>query len=669
MHRFSILSMSLLGLFVLGSRSSLVLGADDQQIVDLSIEDLLNVKVTTASKKAQILSDTSAAVFVINHEDIKRSGATSIPEVLRLAPGVDVARINNRKWAVTIRGFNGSLANKLLVMIDGRSVYSPDASGVYWDAQDVMLEDVERIEVIRGPGATLWGANAVNGVINIITQHAEDTQGGLLNAGGGSQELGFGSVRYGAKLADETFARAYFKGFLRDEYTLPKNDSSQDNWQQVQGGFRVDSLISTQDTLSMQGNIYRGEMNQTLQSQAAGAPFQTPVDTSGWNLTSRLHHAFSSTADYSLQFFYNHEQRDEFVVNNRRDTVNIDFQNTFSLGNRHNVIWGLGYRYSSDHFEDVPILTIKPNSRETNLYNLFAQDDIVLIEKYLSVTLGSRLEHNDYTGFEVQPTARLLWTPKAGHKAWASISRAVRTPSRIEDNGKLNIRTLDANSTQNSLPLPLNVTLNGNPAYKAEQLLSYELGYRVAITPKASLDITAFYNDYHTLRSSNTGAPSYDNGQIEIPIVFNNRSYGHTYGVEVAQVWQMLDWWRWDLSYGFLDTKLYNIDHYQAAISPKHKVSLRASLTPINKVNLDFWLRYSDAAQAVNPLSYNALTSTINEYVTMDIRLAWQAHEKVELSITGQNLLESGHLEYIDESYALHTPIQRSVYAKVSWRF
>ena len=638
------------------------------EVVDLSLEDLLKVKVTTAAKKAQLLTDTTAAVFVISHDDIKRSGATTIPEVLRMAPGVDVARINARKWAVSLRGFNGNLANKLLVMIDGRSVYTPDSSGVYWDAQDVLLEDVERIEVSRGPGATLWGANAVNGVINIITKAAETTTGGLLVAGGGNQETGFGALRYGGKLADDTFARAYVKGFQRDEFaTTPTHQN--DNWQQVQGGFRLDTRFSPQDTLSVQGNLYQSDFKQTLQAKALGPLLTDDGATSGWNLTSRLRHTFSSTADYSLQFYYNHYRRQEYVVNSERDTLDVDFQNSFALGARHNVLWGWGYRYSEDRFVDVPILAIRPQKRATQLYNVFVQDEVVLLDKLLTLTMGARVEHNDYTGFEIQPTARLLWTPTDGHRAWAAVSRAVRTPSRIEDNGTLNIRTIPPNNAPNILPVPVNVTLNGSAAYKAEQVLSYELGYRFSYARNAALDIALFYNDYHTLRSTSTQSLVFNNNEFTVPIVFNNNNAGNTYGFEIANSWHMLEWWRWELSYSYLHTYLRDIKQSQNAFSPEHKVSLRAALTPCKDVTLDGWLRYSDTAQVVNPLSYNVLTATVKPYVTLDIRLAWQVLPQVELAVTGQNLLQDQHLEYIDESYALHTPIARTVYGKVSWQF
>ncbi|MFI3137594.1 MAG: TonB-dependent receptor [Methylococcaceae bacterium] len=630
---------------------------------------MLNVKVSSVSKASQSASNAAAAVFVIDSEAIKRSGVTNVPEALRMAPGIDVARINNSKWAITSRGFNGRFANKLLVLIDGRSVYTPDFSGVYWDAQDVMLEDVDRIEVIRGPGATLWGANAMNGVINIITKHSEDTQGGLLIAGAGSKESGFGAVRYGTQLGEDTFARAYAKGFLREEFTPEKANSGNANWNQFQGGFRVDSALSTQDNLMVQGNIYKGQPNQVLETFASSVPINDNVDTSGWNLTSRFNHTLSSTADYSLQFYYDHNQRDEYSIDNKRDTLDLDFQNTFALGEQQNVIWGLGYRYSSDFFKNQPLIMMCPNARNTQLYSGFVQDEFNFLDDTLLLTLGSKFEHNDYTGFEIQPSASLLWTPIAGHKVWASISRAVRTPSRAEANSRFLIMTYPPNSEGNPFSIPVDLFAVGNAAYKAEQQLSYQLGYRLIFNHDVSLDVTTFYNDYNTLRSASIGRGSYNSvtKTLEQWVVFNNISTGNTYGVEMSAIWQMLDWWRWDLSYSLLKTEINNIDDYQAAFSPEHTASLRTAINPLEKVNLDLWLRHSSMAKTVNPLARNTLT--VNGYVTLDVRLAWQPITGVELSLAGQNLIEKQHIEYFDESYALYAGVPRTVYGKVSWQF
>ncbi|MEQ1528954.1 MAG: TonB-dependent receptor, partial [Methylococcales bacterium] len=419
--------------------------AETPEVLDLNIEDLVNVQVTSVSQKAQALSDAPAAVFVISNEDIKRSGVTSIPEALRMAPGVDVARINANKWAISARGFNGSIANKLLVLIDGRSVYTPAFSGVYWDSQDVMLEDVDRIEIIRGPGATLWGANAVNGVINVITKHSEDTQGGLLTAGGGTKETGFGAFRYGAKLGKDTSVRAYIKGFQRDEFKTPEGLNAGDDWHKQQGGFRIDSRLSMQDDVTLQGDIYQGGLHQSITTPTYQPPYQQALsDTihiSGGNITTRLHHNFSSTSDYILQFYFDHYKRQEFIETEERDTLDLDFQHNFAFGKRHNLIWGLDYRYTYDNFATTSLVKLNPSRRGTQLFSAFIQDEIMLIDDTLWFTLGSKFEHNDYTGFEGQPTARLMWAPHTGHRFWASVSRSVRTPARAEHDVSIHQRT------------------------------------------------------------------------------------------------------------------------------------------------------------------------------------------------------------------------------------
>ncbi|MCK5229802.1 MAG: TonB-dependent receptor, partial [Desulfobulbaceae bacterium] len=408
-------------------------------MTELSLEELMNIEITSVSKKPEKLADAAAAVFVVTREDIRRSGVTSIPEALRMAPGINVARIDSNKWAVTSRGFNGRFANKLLVLIDGRSVYTPSFSGVHWEVIDIFLEDVDRIEVIRGPGATLWGANAVNGVINIITKHAADTQGGLIAMGAGTEERGFGGVRYGTDMGETTYGRFYAKGFKRDEFVHnTTGDDAGDDWDMLRGGFRLDSLLYDRDSVTVQGDIYQGNMNQTLHLPTVSGPFfnkivEDKAEVEGWNLLTRWQHTLSPTSDFTLQVYYDRTNRDEFVYGEIRDTFDIDLQHQFAAYKRHEVIWGLGYRYTHDDFSDSEILRLDPDSRSDELFSAFVQDKITLMEDCLWLTIGSKFEHNDYTGYEIQPNARLFWAPHTDHKVWASVGRAVRTPSRMED--------------------------------------------------------------------------------------------------------------------------------------------------------------------------------------------------------------------------------------------
>ncbi|MEQ1637126.1 MAG: TonB-dependent receptor [Methylococcales bacterium] len=648
--------------------------AEGDEVLDLNIEDLVNVQVTSVSKKAQALSDAPAAIFVISHDDIKRSGVTSVPEALRMAPGVEVARISSNKWAISARGSNGSIANKLLVLIDGRSVYTPAFSGVYWDAQDVLMEDIERIEVIRGPGATLWGANAVNGVINIITKTAGHTEGGQLIAGAGTLESGFGSLRYGKKFGNDTYARGYVKGFQRDENKTPSGHSAEDEWNKQQGGFRIDSHLTEQDELTVQGDLYQGKVNQALIIPTLARPFYQPLQDrqaiSGWNLTSKLQHTFSSTSAAKLQFYYDRYNRSEFMEKQSIDIIDVDFQHNFQLTDRQNIIWGLDYRYTRDDFTGSALVSLNPSSRGVQLFSGFVQDEIMLIDETLWFTLGSKFEHNDYTGFEGQPTAKLMWAPAPRHKLWASASRAVRTPSRGENNASIHQLTVPASAE--TFNTPIAVIVNGNPNFQSEVLIAYEMGYRFTLTNKASLDLTAFYNDYTKLRGAERGAiqlggtaPNY---YLLQNLTMDNGYSGSTYGFEMAAVWQMLDWWRWDATYSFLETNFKNGGELLGA-SPKHKASIRTGFTPVNDISLDFWLRYTGNATALNTKSATREPFSIPGYLTLDVRLGWKPFKSVELSVTGQNLLDGYHLEYIEENYVVPTEIARGVYGKVAWEF
>jgi iron complex outermembrane receptor protein len=634
--------------------------SDQDDLMGLSVEDLLNVEVISVAKKAKSLNNSPAAIFVISQDDIKRIGATSIPEALRLAPGLNVARIDANKWAVSARGFNARFANKLLVLIDGRSAYTQAFAGVYWENQDVMMEDVERIEVVRGPGATLWGANAVNGVINIITKHSADTQGGLLVAGGGSEEQGFGAFRYGGQLNTDTTARAYVKGFNRDESTVESGNKAGDDWDKVQGGFRLDSQLTAHDTLTLQGDAFQSIINQQSFSASFTPPFQTTfnesMETFGGNLLVRQQHTFSSTSDYSLQVFYDFYERDEKLITESRHTVDIDFQHRFALLDWNDVVWGLGYRYSHDDWRSSPIIKINPSSRNTQIFSAFVQDEITLVDNYLWLTLGSKFEHNDYSGFEAQPTARLMWAPHQQHRLWSAVSRAVRTPSRVDENIKIVSAIFP---TRPFSPLAA-LTFNGSEQFDSEELISYELGYRTTVIDDVSVDITAFYNDYSNLRSLRKGPASFEGTFLEQPFVFDNENSAQTYGFEIATVWQMLDWWRWDVNYSFLKMDFEGQDAAaQIGISPQQSVSLRSAINPFKDINLDVLFRYVDTYKDPD----------IKGYVSLDIRLAWQPVDDIELSLVGQNLLAGNHLEFINESLPRPIEIERGIYGKLTWRF
>jgi iron complex outermembrane recepter protein len=611
----------------------------ENEALGLSVEELLNTKVTSVAKKAQSLNDAPAAVFVISNEDIRRSGATSIPDALRLAPGLDVARIDANKWAVSSRGFNGRFANKLQVLIDGRSTYTRTFAGVYWESQDVMMEDIDRIEVIRGPGATLWGANAVNGVINIITKHSSQTQGGALNVGGGTEEQGLGSLRYGTKFGEDTTARAYIKGNNRDNNAHLHGGNAGEGWDKVQGGFRVDSQLSPKDALTFQGDIYHSNINQISVFPQIAPPYafiqQDKVKAFGGNVISRFQHTFSPTSDYSLQLYYDTYTRKEGDVTESRDTIDLDFQHRFSVLDWNEVIWGLNYRYGRDHLDykaiqnGTTLFNTTPNSVNDQVFSSFVQDELTLIDNKLWLTIGSKFEHNDYSGFEGQPSAKIMWAPHNQHRLWAGVSRAVRTPARFEQNTSF---VFNVYPPQPPLPSPITGVVNANPAFRSEEVITYETGYRTTFSKTVSLDVTGFYNDYRDLRIPRPGDLQFNNNSITLPYTFTNDLQGKTYGIELATVWQMLDWWRWDVNYSWLRTELAtNFGIPRTGVSPENRVSVRGALSPWDDIDLDFWFRYVDSNFSI----FTTGDSMIKPYVTFDLRMAWRPAKNLELSLVG----------------------------------
>ena len=645
----------------------------ENEIVELSLEDLVNVEITSVSRKAQLQSDAAAAIFVISNDDIKRSGVTNIPDALRMVPGLNVARLESNKWAISSRGFNDRFSNKLLVLIDGRSVYSPTFSGVYWEVQDTLLEDIERIEVIRGPGATLWGANAVNGVINIITKHAADTQGRFVTVGGGTEEEVFGGARYGTSLGEGTYGRVYFKGFKRDSFVESSGNNAHDDWDSLRGGFRMDSQPSIEDSLTIQGDIYGGDINQKVDLPQLDAPFlqthQGESNVSGGNIVSRWQHTLSPTSDYTLQLYYDRTDRKDIFIREVRNTLDLDFQFSYSAIQRHDVIWGLGYRYTHDRFSRLVSVITNPDSRNDQLFSGFLQDEITLMENKLWLTLGSKFEHNDYSGFEIQPNARLLWTPDPHHKFWGAVSRAVRTPSRFEHDFQVRAQVTPPFSTSNATPFPIEVRLQGSSDYDSEKLISYDVGYRFIPSQSLSVDITGFFSNYHKLRNNKLTSPSFQGTHLLVEPRFTNQWKAKTYGIEVASIWQPVEWNRLDLAYSYLSMKVDtgNEEGAQVPLSPKHQVSLRSAFDLSHDINLDFWFRYISESSGLN--SRGLTEFKIDSYFTLDMRVAWRPYDNFELSLVGQNLLDSQHKEFQQSLFTGSSEVERGIYGKLSWHF
>ncbi|RJP35514.1 MAG: TonB-dependent receptor [Candidatus Omnitrophota bacterium] len=646
--------------------------AKPSDLTKMSLEELMNIEVTTVSKSEKKLSDTAAAVFVITAEDIRRSGVTNIPDALRMAPGLQVARIDSNKWAVSSRGFNDFNVSKFLVLIDGRSAFLPTFSGVFWDVQDFVIEDVERIEVIRGPGTAYWDAYAVNGVINIITKHAKETRGGLISAGIGTEERGFGTFRYGGVWGENIFYRLFTQYVQRDGFVDENGIARNDDWDLLKEGFRVDWEPSGEDWFTFVGGLYSGETGSRNRFTLSEEPYFLEIDHEneilGGHLLGRWEHTFSDSSDVALQMYYDRAERDFPFLKGKRDIFDIDFRHHLNLDGRQDLVWGLSYRFSSDDLDGDSFISFDPAGREDHFYSFFAHDEITLIADRLRLILGSNFSQNDYMGFEVQPNARLLWTPHERQIFWTSISRTARTPTRANHDIS-NILYAPPSSPSNPFDLPITVHVIGNRDITAEELIASEVGYRVLISDQLSLDIASFFNLYDHLI---TGEPdllfSPSPGQLQMSMTGDNKGYGETYGVELSADYTPFDWWRMQAAYTFLQMQLH-IGKDSGDVffentegeSPHHQFSLRSSFDPANNVELDAWIRYVD--ELPHP--------KIPAYLALDIRLGWKPRNNLEFSIGAQNLLDRHHAEFGNPDLfpALSAEIERSVYAKVIWQF
>ncbi len=611
-------------------------GPTPGELKQLSIDELMAIDVTSAAKRPEKLSAVAAAISVITGDDIRRSGATTLADALRLAAGLQVAQANGSTWAVTARGFNNTLADKMLVLIDGRSVYTPLFAGVFWDVQQPMLADVERIEVIRGPGAALWGANAVNGVINVITRSAADTQGGLVYAGAGANLPGLAGVRYGGKLGADVAYRVYGQALDNGPLAFAGGGSAHDPLRIGQGGFRMDGALSPADSFTLQGDAYSDVADQLMGGNQ---------DLDGFNLLGRWSRRFSADSDAQLQVYVDQTHRQvPATFDEHRDTFDVDLQHHWKASAANEVVWGLGYRVSRDRVADSAAIFWVPDRRTLELANVFAQDEIALPER-LHLTLGSKLEYDTFTHFEVEPSVRLAWTPSDRRTLWAAVSRAVRIPSQIDEDVRF------ASGPE--------VVLQGSHDFESEELLAYELGYRLQPRDDLSLDLATFYNLYDRLRSEE---PSPDGG---LPLTLANKLRATTFGGTLAVRYQMTPWWRWTGSYTALHEDLRlradSADPTGGAPEgddPADEAALRASLDLPHQLEVDGALRQVGRLPA----------PVVPGYTEADLRLGWRPAGRLELSLVGRNLLHAHHPEF-GAATPLREEVQRTVYAKAEWRF
>jgi iron complex outermembrane receptor protein len=630
------------------------------------LEDLMNVQVVSVSRKEQKLAKTGAAVFVITQDDIHRSGAANIPDVLRMAPGVNVARIDANAWAISIRGFNSRYSDKILVLIDGRSIYSPAFSGVYWDQIDVPLEDIERIEVIRGPGGTVWGANAVNGVINIITMSSKSTQGALVVAEAGSQESG-SLVQYGGTAGAAGTYRAFGRYSNTDSSMSPAGGAAADGWHEFHGGFRADLELSPQDTLMVQGDVYQSAEGQTLttvlsQQLPAVATFNDPITVASGDLQARWSHTLDNGSDMSVNVYYNHVNRLDQGLVEDSNTFDIDFQHHLALNSRNDVVWGLGYRVTDDKLTSGFDNMWFPPQRTDSLYSGFVQDEIKLAESAW-FTVGTKLEHNAYTGFEYEPSAQFVWAPTARQSIWLSASQAIRQPARQDT---------DIQFDAAIIPLAGNnfgvLQFEGNKNIKAEQLRDYEVGYRAQIAKRLSLDVAAFRSYYRHLETSEPATPYFVDtpGPPHFVFPFNlvGAARARTYGGELFATWNVTGRWRLSPGYSLLRMNIIQdpLSEASAAVTgnaPEHQVQVRSSVTLRSNLDWDTSLYF------VGRVSDEQVPS----YTRLDTQIEWHIRKSIEFSVTGQNLLTARHMEFGDTYGVDYTQVQRSLLGKITWRF
>jgi iron complex outermembrane receptor protein len=620
------------------------LSAVAQEVLSLkrmSLEELMDIEVTSVSRRPEKLSGVASAVQVITQDDIRRSGATSLPEALRLASNLHVAQIDARQWAISARGFNSPTANKLLVLIDGRTVYTPLYAGVFWDVQDTLLEDIERIEVISGPGATLWGANAVNGVINITTKSARLTQGMLLTAAAGSDVEALGGARFGGTLPNGLGYRFYGKYADRDGPVVPDGRDISKDWRMGQGGFRVDGDISTNDALTVQADFYEGSIQQ---------PTAGNIELSGANLLGRWSRVLAEGSEQRLQVYFDRTHRDiprSFKQN--LDIYDIDFQSHTQVGKRQEIVWGMGYRLIDDDIDNGLAFGFLPPDVTREWFSAFVEDEIA-IGAAVRLTLGTKLEYNEYTDLEFQPSIRLSWHLDRKSLLWSAVSRAVRTPSRID-------REFYSPSS------PPFFGFRGGPDFDSEKLIAYEAGYRTQPHQKVLLSLSTFYNDYDDLRSVERINPP-----AAFPAYIGNGLKGETYGAEFTADYEVTNVWQ--LSAGYTELR---VDLRQNAGStdanpgssesndPERYFLIRSSLDVGADWQVDATYRQVSRIARQNVPSYDEV----------DLRIAWLPTPTLEISLVGRNLLNDHHPEFgsITPIFSsTRNEIERSAYGKIAWR-
>jgi len=636
---------------------------------ELTLEQLVNVKVTSVSKEQTDLFASPAAISVVTADDIRRLGITSIPEALRLVPGMDVAQINGNEWAVSARGFNAEFGNKLLVLIDGRTVYSPSSAGVFWNSQDVVMEDLDRIEVIRGPDATLWGANAVDGVVNVISKSAKETQGLLLSSSVGSETQDSGTVRYGGELASNLYYRVYVKRFDQDSFTSSTGAAAGDAWNSTQAGFRTDWEPPSQNVVTFQGDYYYSVAGKPSERVSLAPPSLSLITddeyNQGGNMLGRWTRTFSDTSQLTLQTYFDHVEQGDGFGREYLNTYDVNLQDRFALGSRNDFVWGAGYRYQADENTPSFELSWTPEIEYIHLFDVFTQDDFAVVPNRLHFILGSKFENDSLVGWEVQPNGRLLWTPTENQSAWAAVSRASRTPALVELNGRLNVAAF---STPPPGP-PALVSVTSDPNNRPENLTAYELGYRVTPARNLSFDVAGFYNVYQALLiqvpNPNVFETSPAPPHLLISSTWRNAGSGETYGIELSGQWRVTENWRLTASYSWLGEGLTAATAAFEGQSPSQQFQIRSYLDLPCHLGFNGAIYFIDRSLSPSPTGLDEIPA----YARVDLGLVWGPRKWLEVGLWGQNLQQSEHIEFSSQQTPALTEIPRSVLGKVTVRF
>jgi iron complex outermembrane recepter protein len=637
------------------------------QLKQLSIEQLTNVMVTSVTRAPQPLSRSAAAVAVVTSSQIESSGAMNVPEAIRYVPGINVAQLTASQWAVSSRGFASANSPDLLVLSDGRSIYTPLFSGVFWDVQDYLMPDIDRIEVVRGPGAALWGSNAVNGVINIITKSAADTQGGWAEAGGGSQVNALAAAQYGGQTDVQGGDPMYYRVFAKYQNDAPEDypaGASSDGWDLGHVGFRTDWKADSADAFTVQGDAYDGRIGQVTPAVSIiGRPEPTPplvVGVGGGNVLAHWQHTMSDDSDYEVRVYYDYTHRDDPTFNDDLATLDIDFLEHLPLGQVQTITWGMTGRTMDDIFHGKGLVTLNPPDSRYNLASGFVQDEVSLPHS-VHLTLGTKLEHNDFSGFEVQPSVRAAWDVSDTGTLWSAVSRAVRVPTRIEQDEDI--------AATNPAGNPV-IILLGNRNFHAEQVLAFELGYRWRPLSDLSLDLAAFRNRYTGLASLELGSPYLDaaTGQIIYPLLTENLIDGHATGLEGLAQYSPVDWWRLSVNYSYIQMSLtplgedLNRNRFYAGSTPRNQAGIQSYFDLPHNVELYGGVRVLSAIETL-PEIVNGTGDP--GYQELDLNAIWHVNPRLTLSLEGDSLLHSSHIEFGDPEE--RSAIRRSVFGRLTW--